>query len=97
MRTVFKISHEKLWELGLNYFIVTHGERGSVLHTRDGIAEIMPQKAKKVVDPTGAGDAFRAGLIHGLLSGKSIPESMKIGARLGVRCVEKKGGQTYRI
>src|SRR5205807_718688 len=47
--------------------IVTRGAAGSVIHTRDGELAIPCAPAREVVDPTGCGDAYRAGLIHGLL------------------------------
>ncbi len=49
--------------------IVTRGAEGSVVHTRERTLTIPCARPKAVVDPTGCGDAFRAGLIHGLLHG----------------------------
>lgn len=95
MRTKLGFTHEKLWSLGLQSLVVTHGAEGSVLHTKDGTVKVQPTVAKKVIDPTGAGDAYRAGLISGILSGKTILQSMEIGSRLGARCVARFGGQTY--
>src|SRR3984893_14776260 len=47
--------------------IVTRGAKGSVIHMQGGPIEIPCAKPTAVVDPTGCGDAYRAGLIHGLL------------------------------
>lgn len=96
LETKFGFSKSKLWELGLKYFIVTHRETGSMLHTPKGQIKVKAYRAKKFVDPTGAGDAYRAGLIHGLLEGKTIAQAMDVGARLGAKCVAYKGAQTYR-
>ncbi|MBT4121497.1 carbohydrate kinase family protein, partial [bacterium] len=54
--------------------ITTLGRKGSLIQVRDGkkviTYKIAPAKIKKVVDPTGAGDAFRSGLIKGLVDNK---------------------------
>ena len=49
--------------------VVTRGAEGSVIYTKDRTWTIPCAKPKAVVDPTGCGDAYRAGLIHGLLHG----------------------------
>jgi adenosine kinase len=50
-----------------------------------------------VVDPTGAGDAYRAGLLKGFVSGKDIETSAKIGAVTAVYAVEQYGTQEHRF
>ena len=45
---------------------VPHGARGSVIFTEDGMIEIPAAASREVVDPTGCGDAYRAGLLPGL-------------------------------
>jgi adenosine kinase len=52
-------------------------------------------KPKEVVDPTGAGDAYRAGLIKGLLQGKDIAESAMMGSVCASFAVERYGTQDY--
>src|ERR1700733_963156 len=49
--------------------IITQGAEGSVIHTQGRTIRVQCAKPKAVVDPTGCGDAYRAGLIHGLLRG----------------------------
>src|SRR5690606_11266554 len=49
--------------------IITRGAQGSEIHTREGKLEIPCARAARVVDPTGCGDAYRAGLLHGLMHG----------------------------
>ncbi|NRD71952.1 ribokinase [Shewanella sp. VB17] len=70
------------WEYGLTiagdslkYFIITDGVDGSYLYTHDGCKHVDSTLAK-VVETTGAGDAYAAGLLHGLTSGLGIIESM---------------------
>ncbi|EQD51965.1 sugar kinase, partial [mine drainage metagenome] len=47
-------------------YIVTRGPRGSLIHTAKGSIEIPPAHERRITDPTGCGDAYRAGLIFGL-------------------------------
>ncbi|MHA1451162.1 MAG: carbohydrate kinase family protein [Candidatus Hodarchaeales archaeon] len=68
-----------LLSYGPNVVVMTLGEEG-VLLTTEGRQERMPAfKVDNVVDTTGAGDAFNAGFIVGLLKGKSLDESIKRG------------------
>lgn len=101
LKNKFEFNLEKLFSLGLSFVIETKGQDGSVLYSiQNGKIKsnhIKTQKVKKVIDPTGAGDAFRAGLLYGISSGKSMTESMKIASKLGAKCVAKQGGQTYSL
>lgn len=54
-------------------------------------------KAKKVGEATGAGDAYRAGLIAKLLEGKSLKESCEFGSKIASLSVAFRGAQTYKI
>ena len=49
--------------------IVTRGGEGSTIHANGRTYEIPCARAREVLDPTGCGDAYRAGLIHGILRG----------------------------
>jgi len=75
--------------------IVTLGEHGSRLYTKDGELKIDPFKARKVVDPTGCGDAYRGGLISGLVAGKDLVESTRLGSACASFAVECYGTQDY--
>ena len=75
--------------------IVTMGELGSRVYTPDGEIRIPAAKPKQVVDPTGAGDAYRGGLISGLVRGKDIEESAKMGSACASFAVECYGTQSY--
>ena len=69
--------------------ITTLGDKGSIVTTAEGEFIIPAAVPLRVNDPTGAGDAFRAGLIKGLVSGKSVLESARMGtisASFGVEC-----------
>jgi adenosine kinase len=75
--------------------IVTMGESGSQVSTPDGEISIPAVKAKKVDDPTGAGDSYRGGLISGLMRGKDIEQSARMGSVCASFAVECYGTQEY--
>jgi adenosine kinase len=77
--------------------IVTRGARGSVIHTPAGEVEIACAKPKAVVDPTGCGDAYRAGLIHGLLHGLDWRATGEIASLMGAIKIESLGTQNHRF
>lgn len=97
LETILGYSIEKLLSGGLRAVIQTIGEEGSVIYERYDTTRIKSVKASKVVETTGAGDAYRAGLIYGLLKGLDLPSACNIGAYLGVKNVETVGGQAYKI
>ena len=79
-------------------YIVTHGPRGSVIHVRSGEThEIPPARERQVVDPTGCGDAYRAGLIFGLTHGYDLPTSGRMASLMGALKVEHPGTQNQRF
>lgn len=77
--------------------IVTLGEQGSTIFTTDSEIPIPAIKPKKIEDPTGAGDAYRGGLISGLIQGKTIEESARMGSVCASFAVECYGTQEYRF
>jgi adenosine kinase len=77
--------------------IVTRGGEGSVIHTRQGEIHIPCAKAAAVVDPTGCGDAYRAGLLHGLLHGYDWETTGRIASLLGAIKIEARGTQNHRF
>jgi adenosine kinase len=76
--------------------IVTRGAEGSVLRTRDGLVEIGVVEPDDVLDPTGCGDAFRAGLIHGLLNDLDLVTCCRIGSVMGAIKVARQGPQNHK-
>jgi adenosine kinase len=79
------------------HLITTRGEKGSLLQT-DGASEEVPAvPARQVLDPTGAGDAYRAGLLKGLALGLSWGEAARMGAVLASFSVEQQGTQEHRL
>jgi adenosine kinase len=80
-----------------NCIIVTLGDLGSRVFTPDCEMDIPAIKPKKVVDPTGAGDAYRAGLIKGLIQCSNIEQSAKMGSVCASFAVECYGTQEYHF
>jgi len=77
--------------------VTTLGEQGSRVYTREDEIEIPAAKPREVVDPTGAGDAYRAGLIKGLIQAKNIAECALMGSVCASFAVEHYGTQEYRF
>jgi adenosine kinase len=75
--------------------VVTRGAEGSILRTREGITEIDPVVPDDVQDPTGCGDAFRAGLIHGILNDLDLVTCCRIGSVMGAIKVAVQGPQNH--
>ena len=75
--------------------IVTLGALGSKVFTRDGEISIPAVKPRKVEDPTGAGDAYRGGLLSGLSRGREIAQSARMGSVCASFAVECYGTQEY--
>ncbi|WP_461210735.1 carbohydrate kinase family protein [Desulfocurvus sp. DL9XJH121] len=76
--------------------ITTLGEKGSVVYEKDGtVTEIAPASLEAVVDPTGAGDAYRAGLLKGLAMGLPLSAAAKVGSACAKWSVEKLGTQEH--
>jgi adenosine kinase len=77
--------------------IVTRGAAGSTIYTPQGEIVIPAVNPEAVVDPTGCGDAYRAGLIHGLLRGLDWPVTGRIASLLGALKVATRGTQNHRF
>ena len=75
--------------------IVTRGERGAEIFTDGEKIDIPCVDAEKVVDPTGCGDAFRAGLMYGLTNGMDMMTSGRLGSLMGALKIAHQGGQNH--
>jgi adenosine kinase len=75
--------------------IITHGGEGCELHCDGEIVPIPAVKAEKIVDPTGCGDAFRAGLLFGLERGWGAETACRLGALLGSIKIAHAGPQHH--
>jgi adenosine kinase len=75
--------------------IVTRGAEGSVIYTADGDYEIPAAKPSAVEDPTGCGDAYRAGLLFGLLRKLDWETTGRIASLMGAIKIEQHGTQNH--
>jgi adenosine kinase len=75
--------------------IVTKGELGSQVCTLVGEEKIAAVRPRKVLDPTGAGDSYRGGLISGLMRGLPIVQCARMGSVCASFCIEHYGTQDY--
>jgi adenosine kinase len=76
--------------------IVTRGEDGSTIYLTDRIVQIPAVKPKSQADPTGVGDAYRGGLLKGLLHGLDWETCGRLGALAATFALEEHGTQNHR-
>lgn len=77
--------------------IITLGGKGSKIYTKNKEYNINPAEPENESDPTGAGDAYRAGLIKGLIENWPIEKIGKLAGLVAVYTVEKYGTQTHKF
>ncbi len=75
--------------------IVTRGEHGSSVITREGRADVPAVTPHRIVDPTGVGDAYRGGLMKGLAIGLPYETSARLGSVAATYALEHLGGQSH--
>jgi adenosine kinase len=77
--------------------IVTRGGEGSHIYTRDRCYEIPVAPAGSLVDPTGCGDAYRAGLLYGLMTDMDWETTGRVAALMGAYKIEQSGTQNHHF
>jgi adenosine kinase len=77
--------------------VVTRGAEGSVIYTEGRTLTVPCAKPRAVVDPTGCGDAYRAGLIHGLLRGLDWETTGRVASLMGAIKIESRGPQNHHF
>ncbi|ALG67355.1 carbohydrate kinase family protein [Beggiatoa leptomitoformis] len=77
--------------------IVTKGGEGSTIYTQEKTYQIPCVKASSLVDPTGCGDAFRGGLLYGLMNGMDWETTGRIASLIGTIKIESNGTQNHRF
>ncbi len=90
------ISHEELIVM-VPVLITTLGKKGSIIETRHDAMHVKPAKPKNESDPTGAGDAYRAGFIAGYMRRFDLQVCGQMGSVAAVYTVEKYGTMTHRF
>jgi adenosine kinase len=76
--------------------VITRGEAGSRLHVDGTTIEIPVVAAAQVLDPTGCGDAFRAGLLYGIAQGLDWETTGQLASVMGAIKIEQRGGQNHQ-
>ena len=77
--------------------IVTRGASGSIIHSRGQRIDIPAARAERLVDPTGCGDAYRAGLLYGLMRSMDWDTTGRIASLMGKIKIEARGTQNHRF
>jgi len=76
--------------------IVTRGADGSTIYTDGARLDIPCVKADAVVDPTGCGDAYRAGLLYGITNGMDWAGTGRLASVMGALKIASRGGQNHK-
>ena len=75
--------------------VVTKGEHGSTIRSRDGEVHVPAVPPHRIVDPTGVGDAFRGGFMKGLVSGFGVATAARLGSVAATYALEHLGGSSH--
>jgi adenosine kinase len=76
--------------------IVTMGGEGSTIYADDKTYKIEPIKVKSAIDPTGCGDAYRAGLLYGISKKWDWKSAGRLASVMGAIKIQNQGGQNHR-
>ena len=76
---------------------ITRGERGSVIVMSDEVVEVSPVPVDNIVDTTGAGDLFAAGMLFGLTHGFDVPEAGRIGSLCAAEIISHYGARPIAV
>ena len=79
----------------VDILVITAGERGSTLYRDDEVIEVSAFKPTRIADPTGAGDAYRAGLILGISHKLPLELTARLGALSATYALEVLGTQNH--
>jgi adenosine kinase len=77
--------------------VTTHGADGAVIETAGDVVKVPVVPARSVADPTGGGDAFRAGFLAGRSWGLSLERAAQVGSLVATLCLESVGPQEWTI
>ena len=81
----------------LRGLVITLADQGCDLWQQGQCSRVPGVPARAVLDPTGCGDALRAGLLYGLAQGWDLRRSAELGNRMGAEKIASRGGQNYRF
>jgi len=90
------LSPHEMTEL-VDAVIITRGAKGSRIYTKGREIDIPPAQVTVAADPTGCGDAFRAGLLYGIMNGKDWETTGRIASLMGAIKIESHGTQNHGV
>lgn len=79
----------------LPFAVLTRGKEGAELHHNGAVSLIPVCAPRALVDPTGCGDAFRAGFLHAFIREESLERCCQLGSVMGSFAIESAGGQAH--
>lgn len=79
-----------------DFLLITCGEHGTTIHTRNGKLYIPIVPPIEIADPTGVGDAFRGGFLSGYIRGWDLEICGRMGALAATYCLEQHGPQSHQ-
>jgi adenosine kinase len=96
------LSERTGWSIGdlaerVDALVVTLGSEGSIIHANGSTHAIPAARASAVVDPTGCGDAYRAGLLYGIAAGWDWQRTGQLASVLGSMKIASRGGQNHVV
>ena len=77
--------------------IVTLGGEGSEIHADGKLTKVASVKPEAILDPTGCGDAYRAGLLYGIAQGWEWQKTGQLASLLGSIKIAHRGGQNHKL
>jgi adenosine kinase len=78
-------------------FVVTQGAQGSLVYSGGSTEKIPSVKPARVADPTGCGDAYRAGLLYGIANDLDSPTTARLASLLGSIKIAERGAQKHQF
>jgi len=82
---------------GLKALFLTRGAEGSVIYAGGRRIDIPCVKASQLLDPTGCGDAYRAGLLYGIAEGFDWEKTGRLASLMGSIKIASRGGQNHSV
>lgn len=81
----------------IEILVITQGKRGAHVYHKGELTEVGAFPAKEIKDPTGGGDAFRAGLVRGIAAGWPLKLAAQVGSLCATYALEKVGTQNHHF
>jgi adenosine kinase len=88
------LTEEKIMEQ-VQIWVVTYGEKGAIVRTKNAEYKIPVVPPEQILDPTGVGDAFRAGFVRGYKLGLDLQTCGQMGSLAAAYCLEQRGTQSH--